>query len=458
MAPQLVYYGDDFSGSADVMEVLQWSGRRTVLFLDPPAPATLAQFQGLFAYGIAGTSRTMSPAEMEASLPSLFAHLRSSGARFVHYKICSTFDSSPHIGSIGKAIEIGRHVFATSLVPVLAAAPQLGRYQIFGNLFARSGLDSEPYRLDRHPTMRTHPITPMDEADLRLHLTRQTALSVRLLDALRLESSGLEQFVHQASQDDCAILLCDSWSVDHLRKLGSIFELLAGESGPLFVVGSSGVEYALTAMWTSSSVANEADKANRDIRFGPTNQLLVITGSCSPVTERQLMYAESRGLSTISIDTPSLVDAETRNTAIRMVVQEACSRLAARKSVILHTSRGPEDLRILKTNRLLQHKAATDQNAGDRGGNVIGRSLGEIAAAILQRHPLQRIGIAGGDTSGHVARAMGIEALEAVAPVAPGSPLCRVHARNQLDGLEIIFKGGQVGRDNIWETLLHGTT
>ena len=47
-----------------------------------------------------------------------------------------------------------------------------------------------------------------------------------------------------------------------------------------------------------------------------------------------------------------------------------------------------------------------------------------------------------------VARALGIEALEFAAPAAPGSPLCRVHAPGRnADGCEIIFKGGQNGRD-----------
>ena len=56
--------------------------------------------------------------------------------------------------------------------------------QLVGNLFARSGLDSEPSRLDRHPTMSRHPVTPMDEADLRLLLAKQTQLAVELVDTL----------------------------------------------------------------------------------------------------------------------------------------------------------------------------------------------------------------------------------------------------------------------------------
>ncbi len=107
----LAYYGDDFTGSADVMEVLQWSGLRTVLFLHPPTSGQLSQFDSLRAYGIAGWGRTMSPEEMETHLRPAFEMMRDSGANTVHYKTCSTFDSSPQVGSIGKALELGREVF-----------------------------------------------------------------------------------------------------------------------------------------------------------------------------------------------------------------------------------------------------------------------------------------------------------------------------------------------------------
>src|SRR5919107_976790 len=84
------FYGDDFTGSTDVAEVLALAGLRTVLFLRPPAPADLEAFPGIQAVGIAGMSRTMSPAEMDGELRPAFAALRALDARLCHYKICST--------------------------------------------------------------------------------------------------------------------------------------------------------------------------------------------------------------------------------------------------------------------------------------------------------------------------------------------------------------------------------
>src|SRR5262249_9145055 len=110
--------------------------------------------------------------------------LKALGARHVHYKVCSTFDSSPKIGSIGRAIDVAAEIFRAPFVPVLAAAPALGRFTIFGTHFARFGIGTkgEIHRLDRHPSISKHPVNPMTEADLRVHLSRQTQKKITLFD------------------------------------------------------------------------------------------------------------------------------------------------------------------------------------------------------------------------------------------------------------------------------------
>ena len=121
-------------------------------------------------------------------MPAIFARLAELRTCICQYKVCSTFDSSPSCGSIGRALEIGQDTFRTPWVPVVVAAPHLGRYVLFGNLFAASG--DAIHRIDRHPTMRRHPVTPMNEADLTVHLSGQTSREIRLLDILHLHSDN----------------------------------------------------------------------------------------------------------------------------------------------------------------------------------------------------------------------------------------------------------------------------
>jgi 3-oxoisoapionate kinase len=65
---------------------------------------------------------------------------------------------------------------------------------------------------------------------------------------------------------------------------------------------------------------------------------------------------------------------------------------------------------------------------------------------VLDRAKPSRIVVAGGDSAGEVASALGIEALTVVAGIAPGAPLCRAWSPlPSRDGLEIVLKGGQMG-------------
>ena len=445
----LAYYGDDFTGSADVMEALARSGYRTVLFLKPPTSEQLAKYPGLRAFGIAGGSRTMSPAEMERELPPAFEALKASGARVAHYKMCSTFDSSPAIGSIGKAIELGRRVFGERPTPLAVGLPLLGRYVAFGNLFARSGLDTEPCRLDRHPTMSRHPVTPMNESDLRLILARQTSLPVELIDVLKLEaaliagsSRGEEAPSGPASRNDQSLLTSDATSEGpspivlfdtlreaHLSIIGREIDELA-KAGQLFVVGSSAVEYALVAHWAMPSDTPGSKPTVPSSPAAP-HQLVCVSGSCSPVTDRQIARALEAGFSEVALDPMRLLDPEAPETDL----SGALAILRSGRSLILHTSRGPADQRFQNT-----------LSAAER--EQLGRALGGVLDRLLKASGLKRAVVCGGDTSMAVARALGIEALEFAAPAAPGSPLCLVHAPGRsADGCEMVFKGGQNGRD-----------
>lgn len=111
---------------------------------------------------------------MDENLPSALAWLASLGARFCHYKVCSTFDSAPHRGSIGRAMELGLEAFGQKRTHLVVGAPQLRRYTFAGHLFA--GFRDGIYRIDRHPVMSRHPATPMHESDLVAHLGAQTNL------------------------------------------------------------------------------------------------------------------------------------------------------------------------------------------------------------------------------------------------------------------------------------------
>lgn len=454
---KLAFYGDDFTGSTDAAECLAFAGMRTVLFLKPPTANDLSRFPGLQAAGIAGDSRTMTPAEMEERLPAVFASLAQTGAPFVHYKTCSTFDSSARVGSIGRVMDIARRQFANPCMPIVVGAPALGRYCLFGHLFARAGIDGEIYRLDRHPTMSTHPVTPMHEADLRRHLSQQTSQTIGLLNYLQCQGAvdAVDERLERLLQTDLDALLFDVVDHDQLTVVGRLLAAMARRTESLFVVGSSGVEYALTQWWREQGILPESSHIST--RPGSVDQIFVVSGSASPVTESQIDAAVAQGYAEIPVDPVSLIQGRGLE-AVRPVARQAVEALGTGRNVLLHTTRGPHDPRIDALTALLRRERGMSlEEAKSFGGRELASRLGHVLKDVLSEVDLPRVVVAGGDTSSHAVQVLGLDALEIVAPIAPGGPLCRAVAPGRaIDGLEITLKGGQVGHREFFEAVRLG--
>jgi uncharacterized protein YgbK (DUF1537 family) len=87
----------------------------------------------------------------------------------------------------------------------------------------------------------------------------------------------------------------------------------------------------------------------------------------------------------------------------------------------------------------------------------LGAQLGCILKTLLLRTGVRRAVVAGGDTSGHGAQQLGLFAVTMVRPLVPGCPLCMGYCDDaQLDGLEIVFKGGQMGDQRLFGLVRDG--
>ncbi|MFN8349174.1 MAG: four-carbon acid sugar kinase family protein [Spirosomataceae bacterium] len=446
----LAFYGDDFTGSTDALECMSRAGARTVLFIEPPAPEQIAAYEGVQAIGVAGFSRSLSPEAMEVCLRPAFEALKALQPRHVHYKVCSTFDSSPEIGSIGKAMEIGAEVFDSAWIPLLVAAPALGRYCAFGNLFARMGIGSQGqiHRLDRHPSMRVHPITPATESDLRLHLAKQTSRKTGLVDLLQLAQPEVDRTLQRLVKEGFETILMDALYEEQMPKIGELIDNSTTGEKPLFSVGSSGIEMALGSYWQVQGPLTERKSWTPIPNDGP---ILVISGSCSPVSAQQIAWAEQHGFASIDVDTTAVATQPNDVSVLQKTIGEAIDKLAGGQSVIVQTSNCNDDPRIDRATRILGSQGYTPAQIRTLTGQIFGKALGRIAKEVFRSVPLTRLVVAGGDTSSYAARAMGIEAVEMLAPLTPGAPICLAHAPGSpLDQKQIIFKGGQVGAENYY--------
>lgn len=444
--PLLSFYGDDFTGASAVMEVLSFAGVPTMLFTKAPTAEMRARYPDMQAIGIAGIARSQSPDWMRNTLPAIFDALKATGAPLLHYKVCSTFDSAPHVGSIGTAIELGAKYSAAGWVPLVVGAPDIGRYQVFGELFAAAG--NTVHRLDRHPVMSRHPVTPMNEADLCTHLSKQTSLAMGKVTLDAMKTGRSDTALASCLQNGAQVIAIDALDTETLREAGR----LIWQDGkiPVFAAGSQGIEYALVAHWQETGALPVIAETPS---LAPVSQIFAVSGSCAPTTAAQIAHAENSGALIIPFDASTAIAPDALEIEVTRVESLCLLELQAGRDVIVCTARGPDDPALTRMNAAIANSDCSAATANDR----LGAALGQLTRRIRLKTNLPRVAICGGDTSSHALSALDADALSALAPLAPGAPLCRLHSSTaQIDGLEVTLKGGQMGTPDFFQVLKSG--
>jgi uncharacterized protein YgbK (DUF1537 family) len=158
--------------------------------------------------------------------------------------------------------------------------------------------------------------------------------------------------------------------------------------------------------------------------------VFAIAGSLSPVTAQQIAAATS--FTRVALDAARIAGGDPEY--VDAMVDRMAQELRAGRHVLAHTS-GTAPKRDTPS-----HRIAT--------------GCGAILKRVLAAAPVRRAGVAGGDTSSHALGALEITALSYVGDLAPGAALCRAHAPGSpLDRLELMLKGGQMGRTDLFERL-----
>ncbi|MFB2561559.1 four-carbon acid sugar kinase family protein [Rhizobium sp. IMFF44] len=437
--PLVGFYGDDFTGSSENLAQFHRNGLRTRLYLKVPELETLQKAaETLHVVGFAGTARALDPFAMRAEVEPAFRALKALGCNFLQFKICSTFDSAPAIGNFGLAAEQFTAGQAYDLA-VLAATPDFGRYTAFGNHFARFGNDI--FRLDKHPSMSSHPRTPMKEADLKEHLASLCSLKfanihlpeIREPDVLRARVSELFDAKVGAIFDgvvneDLASVVAELW--------------VRSQQNPVFALAAQGLAQLLGKYLAAEMPAGALQTVQTEVT--PASNLLVLSGSCAIQTGRQIDVASQSGWAIIELDPSKLTDQRAIESSLEVVLPKVSEQLSSGRPTIVYTARG-------------------DAMARDHFEDIPADQIGEAYAQLMVRARLAtsvpRVVLAGGDSSSYTVRFSGAEALTIkVFDEVQHGHLCElIGGESGLDGLEILLKGGQIGKDDYFLRVLNGT-
>lgn len=457
-APRFAWYGDDFTGATDTLAVLAQAGLRAMLFLGVPGAAELSAAGPLDAVGMAGAARAMDPVAMQLELARAGQFFKSISPTVLHYKVCSTFDSSPTSGSIGCAIRALRPFVEHHWVPIVGGQPSLGRYCAFSNLFAAAGTGGTVHRIDRHPTMRRHPVTPMNEADLRVHLAQQGLADLPALHFPQYNSSGdtldtlLAALLQGQPQAVLTPTLLDLTDTSQLALVGRLIWQQACQQR-LLAVGSSAVAQALVAHWQLERAKESASGMLETTKREPESTaslgapaqdpVFVLAGSLSPMTARQVQAAKD--YLHIPVDAALLVTETGRGGYAERVATSICNALDQGHHVMACTA---------------SPNAEPPANVVAVPADAVAQASARLLARVVQTQarrgtPLRRIGIAGGDTSSQAVLSLDLWGLSYKGTLCPGVTLSRAHSHDpDHDGLLLMLKGGQMGDENLFSRLL----
>lgn len=408
---------DDFTGATDVASMLVRAGMRTVQLIGVPAPEQAVPDAD--AVVVALKTRTVPPQEaVDQSLAAL-RWLQRAGMRQCYFKYCSTFDSTP-AGNIGPVTEALMNALGTDFTVACPAFPENGRTIFRGHLFVGDELLSDS-------GMRNHPLTPMHDANLVRVLQaqcRERRVGLIRHDTVAQGASAVQSRVAALRGDGISIAIADAIDNDALRTLAAVCA-----DWPLVTAGS-GLALGLPAAYEQRGwIRPDAAAARLDPLDGAKTASAVLSGSCSQATLAQVKAWQDAGRPAFAIDPRALACAEAAAEAVTEAAVAWASERIAHEPVLVYASAAPDTLRSVQAELGAAH-----------AGELVERCLGQVARALVERG-VQRLVVAGGETSGAVVNALGVTQLRIGAPICPGVPWTQAEGRR----LQLALKSGNFG-------------
>lgn len=404
---------DDVTGATDVAAALSRAGLRTFLSLTadigehgagPGADAAPGPDADAVVIGLK-TRSLRAPEAVEQSLAALDA-LQRIGADQFYLKYCSTFDSTAE-GNIGPVTEALAERLGVRTVVTTPAAPLHGRTVYQGHLFVGDALLDETH-------MREHPITPMRDSSVPRLLAAQVAgaIGVLPLGLVRAGAAGIRDRIAatDAAADRTTHLVADAVSEDDLAALAEAVD------GAALSAGSAGLIGAIALRRPPS--AAEATPV-------PQTRTAIIAGSCSRRTLEQIARFRDAGR-------PShRIVAEPGDTAADLA-EQALAWWEAQDA---------------ETSGLLYSSSAAEERASSAHGaaELYEETAGLIAAGLAERG-VQRMLVAGGETSGAVIKALGTVVAVVGEEAALGAPW--IHDVDH--DLHLVLKSGNFGEPDLF--------
>jgi len=379
---------DDFTGATDLANTLVKAGMRTIQLLGVPRAGLKVPDADAVIVALKSRSNP-APEAVEMSLAAL-KWLQVAGARQLYFKYCSTFDSTDQ-GNIGPVADALLEAVGDDFTVFNPSFPTNKRTVYKGYLFVGDELLSES-------GMRHHPLTPMTDPSLVRVLQRQTKHKVGLVQYSTVVqgAKAVREAIASLRQAGFRHAVLDSITDDHLFTLGEACADLK------LVTGGSGMAMGLPANFVRQGLL----KAGQHYALPKvTGSTVVLAGSCSTATQGQVALMK-KDHDAFELDPVAIASGQDVTAS---ALAWASARLSE-KPILIYSTASPE--RVSAVQRELGR-----ENAGE----LVERTLSKIAQGLVT-NGVRRLVVAGGETSGAVVGALGVEGLYIGPQIDPGVP------------------------------------
>ena len=418
---------DDFTGATDLANNLVRAGMRVVQTNGVPTQALASDVDAVV---IALKSRTIAPADAIAQSLAALQWLKNAGSRQIYFKYCSTFDSlygatenknnDTKRGNIGPVTEALMEALGVDFTIATPAFPDNGRTVFKGHLFVGDVLLSES-------SMKTHPLTPMLDANLVKVMQAQCQRKVGLID-YRTVAAGQETILSRIAElrsQGIEIAIVDAISNEDLMRLGPALTDM-----PLVTAGS-GVAIGLPQNFgiqpTGETVSHAATLPQA------MGWQAVLSGSCSQATNAQVAAWQAGKRAHRALDLNLVLGSDAQHDAeVQRILAWAQEHLPS-GPVLVYSTANAESV-----------KQTQSALGSDATGARVEHALSAIAKGLVDRG-VQQLVVAGGETSGACVQALGMEQMQIGPQIDPGVPWCYGLANASGKNMHIALKSGNFG-------------
>jgi uncharacterized protein YgbK (DUF1537 family) len=412
---------DDYTGASDLANTLTRCGLRTVQTIGIPADDL--QLPDVDAVVVSLKSRSIAASRAVEKSRAAEKWMRSRGADHVLFKICSTFDSTD-AGNIGPVMDALRLDSGDNIVLVTPAFPETGRTVYQGNLFVGS------VPLNESP-LKDHPLNPMHDSNLVRVLARQSATNIGLVDlgVVACGADVVRTHLDGLSENGFGAAIIDAVFASDLETIGAV------ALGHRVSVGASGMGLGLArALVASGRVKANAATSIKDTPVGGAAACLA--GSCSQATLQQIARAE-QVMPVLHLDPEQVIAG---GAEVQRALGWAKERLG-KGPVLIASSSTPDQVTALQK-----------RHGRDAAGHAIEQAMADLAEGLV-RAGVQRLVVAGGETSGAVVDRLGIPGFLVGAEIAAGVPVLRAVGAAERQML-LALKSGNFGGPAFFEDAL----